>query len=167
MNNPLVQLDPGLFIWTILTFLLLLTVLAKFAWKPLLKMLKDREDMIRNSLDDAEKAQAELARLNAEGEEIINKARSEAQEILSQGKASASKMKEDTLNDAKVKAKSITDDAQKQIQVEKEKAIAEIKGEVVNLSLSVAEKLIKKNLSPEDNKALIDESLSNVKEYEA
>ncbi len=167
MNNPLVQLDPGLFIWTILTFLLLLTVLAKFAWKPLLKMLKDREDMIRNSLNDAEKAQEELARLNAEGEEIINKARSEAQEILSQGKASAAKLKEDTLNDAKEKAKLITEDAQKQIQVEKEKAIAEIKGEVVNLSLSVAEKLIRKNLSPEDNKALIDESLSNVKEYEA
>lgn len=167
MNNPLVQLDPGLFIWTILTFLLLLTVLAKFAWKPLLKMLKDREDMIRNSLDDAEKAQEELARLNAEGEEIINKARSEAQEILSQGKASAAKLKEETLNDAKEKARSITEDAQKQIQVEKEKAIAEIKGEVVNLSLSVAEKLIRKNLSPEDNKALIDESLSNVKEYEA
>ena len=167
MNNPLVQLDPGLFIWTILTFLLLLTVLAKFAWKPLLKMLKDREEMIRNSLYDAEKAQAELARLNSEGEEIINKARSEAQEILSQGKASATKMREDTLNDAKEKAKLITEDAQKQIQVEKEKAIAEIKGEVVNLSLSVAEKLIKKNLSREDNKALINESLSNVKEYEA
>ena len=167
MNNPLVQLDPGLFIWTILTFLLLLTVLAKFAWKPLLKMLKDREEMIRNSLYDAEKAQAELARLNFEGEEIINKARSEAQEILSQGKASVAKMREDTLNDAKEKAKLITEDAQKQIQVEKEKSIAEIKGEVVNLSLSVAEKLIKKNLSREDNKALIDESLSNVKEYEA
>jgi len=167
MNNPLVQLDPGLFIWTILTFLLLLTVLAKFAWKPLLKMLKDREDMIRNSLEDAEKAQTELERLNTEGEEIINKARAEAQEILSQGKASASKMKEETLNDAKEKARSITEDAQKQIQVEKEKAIAEIKGEVVNLSLSVTEKLIRKNLSPEDNKALIDESLTNVKEYEA
>ena len=167
MNNPLVQLDPGLFIWTILTFLLLLSVLAKFAWKPLLKMLKDREEMIRNSLYDAEKAQTELARLNSEGEEIINKARSEAQEILSQGKASVAKMREDTLNDAKEKAKLITEDAQKQIQVEKEKAIAEIKGEVVNLSLSVAEKLIKKNLSREDNKALIDESLSNVKEYEA
>ena len=167
MNNPLVQLDPGLFIWTILTFLLLLSVLAKFAWKPLLKMLKDREEMIRNSLYDAEKAQTELARLNSEGEEIINKARSEAQAILSQGKASAAKMKEDTLNDAKEKAKLITEDAQKQILVEKEKAIAEIKGEVVNLSLSVAEKLIKKNLSREDNKALINESLSNVKEYEA
>ena len=167
MNNPLVQLDPGLFVWTILTFLLLLTVLAKFAWKPLLKMLKDREDLIRTSLEDAEKAQTELAKLNAEGEEIINKARAEAQEILSQGKSSAVKMKEETLNDAKEKAKAIAKDAEKQIQVEKEKAIAEIKSEVVNISLSVAEKLIKKNLSAEDNKALIDESLSHIKKYEA
>ena len=167
MNNPLVQLDPGLFVWTILTFLLLLTVLTKFAWKPLLKMLKDREELIRSSLEDAEKAQTELAKLNAEGEKIINKARAEAQEILSQGKSSAAKMKEETLNDAKEKAKAIAKDAEKQIQVEKEKAIAEIKSEVVNISLSVAEKLIKKNISAEDNKALIDESLSHIKKYEA
>ena len=105
MNNPLVQLDPGLFVWTILTFLLLLTVLAKFAWKPLLKMLKDREDLIRTSLEDAEKAQTELAKLNAEGEEIINKARAEAQEILSQGKSSAVKMKEEPLMTPKKKPK--------------------------------------------------------------
>ena len=76
-------------------------------------------------------------------------------------------MKEETLNDAKEKAKSIAVEAEKQIQIEKEKAIVEIKGEVVNLSLSVAEKLIKKNLSAEDNTALIDESLSHVKKYEA
>ena len=167
MNNPLVQLDPGLFVWTILTFLLLLTVLTKFAWKPLLKMLKDREELIRSSLEDAEKAQTELAKLNAEGEKIINKARAEAQEILSQCKSSAATLKEETLKDAKEKAKAIAKDAEKQIQVEKEKAIAEIKSEVVNISLSVAEKLIKKNLSAEDNKALIDESLSHVKKYEA
>jgi len=60
MNNPLVQLDPGLFVWTILTFLLLLFVLAKFAWKPLLKMLNDREELIRSSLEDAEKAKEKL-----------------------------------------------------------------------------------------------------------
>ena len=167
MDNPLVQLDPGLFVWTILTFLLLLTVLAKFAWKPLLKMLKDREDLIRSSLEDAEKAQTELAKLNAEGEKIINKARAEAQEILSQCKSSAATLKEETLKDAKEKAKVIADNAEKQILVEKEKAIEEIKSEVVNLSLSVAEKLIKKNISVEDNKALIDESLSQVKKYEA
>ena len=167
MNNPLVQLDPGLFVWTILTFLLLLTVLTKFAWKPLLKMLKDREELIRSSLEDAEKAQTELAKLNAEGEKIINKARAEAQEILSQCKSSAATLKDETLKDAKEKAKVIADNAEKQILVEKEKAIEEIKSEVVNLSLSVAEKLIKKNISVEDNKALIDESLSQVKKYEA
>jgi F-type H+-transporting ATPase subunit b len=167
MNNPLVQLDPGLFVWTILTFLLLLAVLTKFAWKPLLKMLKDREELIRSSLEDAEKAQTELAKLNAEGEKIINKARAEAQEILSQCKSSAATLKDETLKDAKEKAKVIADNAEKQILVEKEKAIEEIKSEVVNLSLSVAEKLIKKNISVEDNKTLIYESLSQVKKYEA
>ena len=167
MNNPLVQLDPGLFVWTILTFLLLLTVLAKFAWKPLLKILKDREDLIRSSLEDAEKAQTELARLNAEGEKIINKARAEAQEILSQVKASAAKMKEEILIDSKEKAKTIADNAEKQIRIEKDKAIEEIKGEVVNLSISMAEKLIRKNLSADENKALIEESLLKLKEYEA
>ena len=58
--NPLVQLDPGLFVWTIITFMVLFFVLAKFAWKPLMKMLQEREEMIRDSLDDAEKAKAEL-----------------------------------------------------------------------------------------------------------
>ena len=167
MNNPLVQLDPGLFVWTILTFLLLLTVLAKFAWKPLLKMLKDREDLIRSSLEDAEKARTELANLNAEREEIINKARSEAQSILSEGKVAASKLKDETLKAAKDQAKSILTDAEKQIRIEKHKAIEEIKSEVVDLSLSVATKLIKKNISREDNQTLIDESLENVTKYEA
>ena len=167
MNNPLVQLDPGLFVWTILTFLLLLTVLAKFAWKPLLKMLKDREELIRSSLEDAEKAKKKLERLNAEGEAIINQARSEAQSILSEGKAAAAKLKDETLDVAKEQAKQIASEAEKQINIEKDKAIAEIKSEVVNLSMSIAEKLINKNISPEDNKALIDESLSSVKEYES
>ena len=76
-------------------------------------------------------------------------------------------MKDETLNDAKEKANMVIADAEKQIQVQKEKAIAEIKGEVVNLSLSVAEKLIKKNLSADDNKALIDESLTHVMKYES
>ena len=167
MNNPLVQLDPGLFVWTILTFLVLLGVLAKFAWNPLLKMLKDRENLIRSSLEDAEKAQTELANLNAEREKIINKARSEAQSILSEGKVAASKLKDETLKAAKDQAKSILTDAEKQIRIEKHKAIEEIKSEVVDLSLSVATKLIKKNISREDNQALIDESLENVTKYEA
>ena len=167
MNNPLVQLDPGLFVWTILTFLLLVFVLAKFAWKPLLKMLQDREDMVRSSLEDAEKAKSELERLNEESEAIMAKARSEAQSILADGKAAAEKVKDGIIAKSKEQANKIREDAGNQIQVEKDKAISEIKEEVVNLTLSVAEKLIQKNLSDADNKSLIEESLKKVQTYEA
>lgn len=167
MNNPLVQLDPGLFVWTILTFLLLVFVLAKFAWKPLLKMLQDREDMIRSSIEDAEKAKSELERLNEESEAIMAKARSEAQSILADGKAAAEKVKDGIIAKSKEQANKISEDNRNQIQVEKDKAISEIKEEVVNLTLSVAEKLIQKNLSDADNKSLIEESLKKVQTYEA
>ena len=165
--DSLVKLDPGLFIWTIITFLLLFFVLAKYAWKPLIKMLDDRESMIRSSLDDAEKAKLELERLNKESEAITAKARSEAQAILAESKTVAEKVKEDTIAKAKEQAIKISDDAQKQIQVEKDKAITDIKQEVVNLTLLVAEKLINKNLNDADNKSLIEESLKKVKSYEA
>lgn len=165
--NPLVQLDPGLFVWTIITFMVLFFVLAKFAWKPLIKMLQEREEMIRDSLDDAEKAKAELEHLNEESEAIMTKARAEAQTILANGKAAAEKVKEDTISKAKEQAIKILEKTEKQIQIEKDKAIIDIKQEVVNLSLSVAKKLINKNLNDADNKSLIEETLKKVNKYEA
>jgi len=165
--NPLVQLDPGLFVWTIITFMVLFFVLAKFAWKPLMKMLQEREEMIRDSLDDADKAKAELEHLNEESEAIMTKARAEAQTILANGKAAAEKVKEDTIAKAKEQAIKIIKKTEKQIQIEKDKAIADIKQEVVNLSLSVAKKLINKNLNDADNKSLIEETLKKVNKYEA
>ena len=167
MDNPLVQLDPGLFVWTIITFLILLGVLTRFAWKPLLKALETRENEISQSLEDAKKAKQELERLSAEGDEIIAKARSEAQGIVSEGKKAAEQLTATTLNKAKEEAMANLSAAKDQIKTERDKAIVEIKGEVVNLSLSIAEKLVKKNLSKEDNKSLIDESLKNVKGFEA
>ena len=167
MDNPLVQLDPGLFVWTIITFLILLGVLTRFAWKPLLKALETRENEISQSLEDAKKAKQELERLSLEGDEIIAKARSEAQGIVSEGKKAAEQLTATTLNKAKEEAMANLSAAKEQIKIERDKAIIEIKGEVVTLSLSIAEKLVKKNLSKEDNKSLIDESLKNVKGYEA
>ncbi len=162
MNNPLVQPDPGLFIWTILTFLVLLFMLRKFAWKPLLSMLEKREEGIRNSLDDAEKAKLELERLNQESEEIVAKARSEAQDVVSEGKSTAEKIKADILRTARDKADIIVEDAKKQIKSEKDKAIGEIKSEVVDLSLQIANKLIGKNISKSDNQTLIEKSLKEI-----
>ena len=162
MDNPLVRLDPGLFIWTILTFLALLFLLAKFAWKPLLTALEERENKIKNSLEDAEKAKTELERLNAESEEIIAKARSEAQSIRVEAKAATERIKADLMAKAEADSKKILEEAEKQIQDEKDKAINEIRQEVVDISIGVDEKVIKKNLSKEDNQSLIEESLKNL-----
>jgi F-type H+-transporting ATPase subunit b len=165
--NPLVQLDPGLFIWTILTFLILFFVLAKFAWKPLLLALETRENTIKSSLEDAEKAKTELERLNAETEVIMAKARSEAQTIRVDAKSAAEKIKADVMVQAGEDAKKIREDANKQIQVEKDKAMLEIRKEVVNLTMSIAEKVIRKNLSKDDNQSLIEDSIKHLKGYDA
>lgn len=167
MNNPLVQLDPGLFIWTIITFLILFALLSKFAWKPLLKMLEDREETIKQSLADADQAKVDLEKLNQESEAIITKARADAQSILVEGKAASDKVREEGLVKAKHQASLIVKNAEKQIQLERDKAIAEIRNEVVDLSLAIAEKLIRKNLTKEDNQRLIEESLNKVPPYEA
>ncbi len=159
MDNPLVQLDPGLYVWTIITFLLLFFLLAKFAWKPLLKALSEREEKIRSSLEKADEAQQKLERLSAEGEEIIGKARSEAQSIVSDGKKASEKVRGEIETKAKEKANTIVAQAEKQISAEKEQALSDIRGEVAALSIQIAEKLIRKNLSKKDNMTLIKESL--------
>ncbi len=165
MDSPLVQPDPGLFLWTILTFLVLFGLLARFAWKPLLAMLEKREEIIRQSLDDAEKAKHELQRLQQESKEILSKARVEAQAILARTRSEAEQLKGEIRQKAKAQADSILRDAEKQIQVETEKAIAVLKSDVVDLSLVVAAKLIRRNLSKEDNQSLIEESLKQFEAY--
>ena len=163
MDNPRIQLDPGLFVWTILTFLILFGLLAKFAWKPLLKALSDREEKIRTSISKAEEAQTKLEILTSEGEIIIYKASSESQSIIADGKTTADKLRSNMESKAKEKAVSIIDQAEKQILAEKEKAIIEIRGEVATLSIEIAEKLIRKNLSKEDNMELINDTLDQAR----
>jgi len=165
--NPLVQLDPGLFIWTIITFLVLCSVLAKFAWKPLLNALESREKDIQSSIEDAKKAKNELEQLNEEAEKIIAEARTEAQEIRSEAKASAEKVKADIRSKTEEDVKKIKEEANAQIQVEKDKAISEIRQEVVTLTMSVAEKVIGKNLSTEDNQEMIEQSIMDLRKHEA
>ena len=166
-QNPLVQLDPGLFIWTILTFLLLLMVLAKFAWKPLLEMLDERQKSIDDSLLSAEKARLELAGINKESEAILSKSRTQAQTIVADAKSAADKLKEDIVSKAKEEAGGQLKKAKNQISVEKDRALLEIRQEVVELSITVAEKIIKKNLSKDDNASIIEDSLNKLDKYEA
>lgn len=162
MDNPLVQVDPGLYIWTIIIFLLLLFLLMKFAWKPLLAMLEKREDNIRHALLDAEKAREELANVKEDTEKLLSQARNESQAIVTAGKKNAERMKDEIIEKAQSKSDALLDEMKKQIQIEKERAIADVKAEVVNLSMEIAQKLIKKNLTKEDNLKLINDSLNSI-----
>src|SRR5262249_1237960 len=154
MNNPLVQPDPGLFIWTILTFLVLLALLAKFAWRPLLAALESRQEAIRKSLDDAERAKQELANLQQKSAKIIEQARIQADSILTNTRSDAERLKEELKAKAKEEADAMIRNAEQQIQLQTRQALQDIRHEVADLSLMVASKVIGRNLAKEDNDRL-------------
>jgi F-type H+-transporting ATPase subunit b len=162
MNNPLVQPDPGLFIWTIVTFLVLLTLLARFAWRPLLKALETRQEAIRKALDDAQQARQELERLQQESVQIIRNARVEAESIISQSRSDADRLREEMKQKARAEGAAIVRSAERQIQLETARALQQIRHEAVDLSVTIASKIIGRNLSKEDNARLIDEALKQI-----
>ena len=164
MDNPLVQPDPGLFIWTILTFLVLVALLAKFAWRPLLQALESRQDSIRKSLDDVQKAKQDLERLHAESAEIIRQSRVEADAIVTQSRGDAERLREEMKQKARAEADTIVKNAERQIQLETGRAIQQIRREAVDLSVMIASKLIQRNLTKEDNEQLIEEALKQVEQ---
>ena len=162
MDNPLVQLDPGLFIWTIVTFLVLLTLLAKFAWGPLLQALESRQNAIRKSLDDAQQARHELERLNQESAQIIRQARVDAEAIVTKSRADAERLREEMKQKARSEAEGIVKNAERQIQLETQRALQQIRHEAIDLSVQIASKLLQRNLTKEDNERLIEDALKQV-----
>ena len=167
MDNPLVQPDPGLFIWTIATFLVLLYLLAKFAWRPLLAALESRQEGIRKSLDDADQAKRELEQVQEESNRIVMKARVDADAIIASSRANAAKLQDELKQKARAEADGIVQNAQKEIQRQTEQSLSQIREEAVDLSLMIASKLIQKNLSAEDNDKLIENALSQVRPPQA
>jgi len=159
MNNPLVQPDPGLFIWTILTFLVLLALLGKFAWRPLLKALEGRQEAIKKSLEDADRAKEELARMQQESAKIIEQARVEADSILSRTRSDADRLREELKVRAKEEADTMIRNAEQQIQLQTRQALQQIRHEVGDIAVTIASKLLERNLTNEDNDRLIRETL--------
>jgi F-type H+-transporting ATPase subunit b len=162
MDNPLVQVDPGLFIWTIVTFLVLLALLAKFAWRPLLEALESRQSAIRKSLDDAQQAKQELERVNQESAQIVNRARADAEAIITQSRSDGDRLREEIRQKARAEADNIVKNAERQIQLETSRALEQIRREAVDLSVMIASKILQRNLTREDNERLIDEALRQV-----
>src|SRR5437764_501607 len=154
MDNPLVQPDPGLFIWTIVVFLVLLALLAKFAWRPLLEALDSREATIKKALDDAEQAKRELERLTRESTDIIRTARAEAESIIARSRLDADRLREEMKQKARGEADYIVRDAQRQIQLQTGQALQQIRKEAAELSIMIASKIVQRNISKEDNERL-------------
>ncbi len=162
MDNPLVQVNPGLAIWTIVVFLVLLFLLRKFAWGPLMRALEARQEKIKKSLDDAQKAQEELERLNRESADILRKAHAEAEEIVSKSYAEAEKLREEMKQKARADADAIIRDARSQIETETGKALRQIRSEIADMSVMIASKLVQRNFTKEDNSELIEETLKQI-----
>jgi len=162
MDIPLVQVDPGLFIWTILTFLILVSLLTKFAWRPLLQALDRRQNLIKDSLDKADQARVELERINSEAAKILDSARVEADAIVSKGRLAGERLREELKEQAREESATLVKNAERQIELETARALQQIRQETVDLSLSIASKVIGRNLSKDDNERLIEDALKQI-----
>ncbi|HYG39918.1 MAG TPA: F0F1 ATP synthase subunit B [Cytophagales bacterium] len=162
--HPLVTPGLGLIFWSALTFLIVLFVLSKYAWRPILNAVKEREQSIDQALRSAEKARDDMAKLHAENEKLLDEARLERDKILKNAQVAATTI----VNDAKTKASEegskILESARAAIQIEKQAALAEIKTQVATLSVQIAEKLLRKELNTEKaQQELVSEYVSDLK----
>ncbi len=159
----LLRADPGLIVWTAITFLILLWALKKLAWKPILGALESREERIRSALDEAEKNRQEAEKKLAEYEKMIEQARRESQEIVNKGRKTAEMLKEEVVQKANEEAARMLEKAKREISLERERAVDEIRKLAVDLSVSAASKLIAKNLTDADHKKIAEKYIQEMK----
>tara|TARA_R110002072_G_scaffold22615_1_gene79434 strand:+ start:272816 stop:273316 length:501 start_codon:yes stop_codon:yes gene_type:complete len=147
MDKLITEFSIGLFFWQAVVFVLLLLLLRKFAWRPILNAVNEREQGIKDALDAAEKAKLEMANLQADNEKLLQDARAEREVMMKEARELKAKMIADAKDEAKDAADKMIIQAQTAIESEKKAAVAELKGQVAALSLDIAEKVVKKELS--------------------
>ncbi len=163
LKEGLLKVDPGLLLWTIITFIVLLLIMWKAAWKPLVDALDVRAEKVRSDIENAEKNLLESEQLLAEHERMMDRAKEEATKIIAEGKSDAEKLKDSIVARANSEAKELTERAKKEIFLAKEKALDELKAEVVILSTEIASKIIAKTLKPDDQKAIVEEAIKKLR----
>lgn len=155
--------DFGLFFWTLVAFLLVLFILGKFAWKPILNSLSEREHSIAKSLATAEEARKEMASLKSENETLLQQAREERSQMLKEAKDHAEKLIADAQTKAKSEYERIVADAQTAITQQKQAVLTDVKNQVGHLVIEVAEKVLRKQLANKgEQEALIKDLVDNV-----
>ena len=158
----LVTPEFGLIFWTSITFLVLLFILKKFAWKPILSAVSEREKGIKDALASAVEARKEMENLQADNERILKDARAEREAMLKDARELKNKMIDDAKQDAKIEANKLITQAQAAIEAEKKAAIADLKLQVAQISISIAEKVVREELSnTEKQEKLVESMLDN------
>jgi F-type H+-transporting ATPase subunit b len=161
--NSLTTPSIGLVFWTSIVFILLLFLLSKYAWKPILSAIKSREQNIENALKEAQKAKEEIQKLKSDNEKLLQQARLEYDNIVKEAREIKEKMIAQAKDEAQKEAQKILKNAQETINAQKSAAIAEIKQQVASLSIEIASKILKKELSNSDTqKQLVNQMLEEV-----
>lgn len=162
--NPLVTPDLGLFVWSTVTFLILFVLLAKFAWKPIVKALDDRERSIEDALTKAELAKEEMAKLTSENESLLRQARAERDLILKEAKQLKDQIVSEAKTSAQVEGAKLIEKAKQEIEAQKETAMEQVKNQVATLSIEIAEKVLRRQFAdPGRQNELVGELLKDVK----
>ena len=149
-------------LFVLVSFLILLLLVKKFAWKPLTAILDERENQVASNIDNAEQAKKNAHSLVAEQEEKLQKAKEESSQIINQAKQSSARMEKDLLSQAKDEVARMKEQAENEIEVEKQKTLASAKNEISSISVQIAEKLLKRELDSEGQAELIDEFIGRL-----
>ena len=157
MGSNLITPDPGTVLWTLITFFILAVLLAKFAWKPLLTTLQERERTIRESLEQAQKARAEGEETLRRNQEILSQARRETAAILEQGKREAETLRAEILAQARKEAQDLVEQGKRQVLFEQKQAMEQLRRQVADLAIQAAERLITRSLDDSAQRQLVDD----------
>jgi F-type H+-transporting ATPase subunit b len=137
----------GLIFWQLVTFLIVFFILSRVAWKPILAMIKEREDSIESALESAKKARSEMESLKTGNEELLKEARAEREKMVREAQTTANAIINDAHDKARTETTRLLEDARLTIQAEKASALADIRNQVADLSISIAEKILKDKLA--------------------
>ena len=158
----LLSIEPGLIIWTIVTFVVLLVVLRAVAWKPLLTMLDEREGRIQEALSQADKARQDAEAAAAENREAISKAQAEAQAVVAQSREAAEQVAQNLQRRSQAEAAQMLEQARRTIGQEKERAILELRNQVGELAILAAGKILEENLDDARSRKIVDQFIDDI-----
>lgn len=161
-NGGLLDVAPGLMIWTVVTFIILFFILKKLAWKPILTSLNERESYIKNSLEKAEKAKNEAEEILEKNKANLAEAEAEAQKIIEKGREYADNLKSQAEEAGKANAEKMIEAASSEIERKTQEAFNKLRGEVVEIAVKSAEKIIRENLDQDKQKKLVDKFIDDI-----